>query len=206
MPKIEGNARGRILDAAFELFSTKGFAETSMRVIADAVGIKAASLYNHFDGKQQLLDALIERETGYVEEKLRLSGAMASPEDDPLAYTEPERERIVELVWRSYAPFFEDSRVKRLMRLLAANRYGNEQWGALYNAIFIERPLAIQEAIFDRLISDGLFSPCNARLAAMQFHGPMLMLMEAEMNVSDSKAFCRAHTVAFDSAHRKEQQ
>lgn len=204
MPKIKGNARERILDAAFKLFSTKGFTETSMRDIADAVGIKAASLYNHFDGKQRLLDALIERETGYVEDKLRLSGAMASPDEDPVAYADLDPERIVELIWRSYAPFFEDTRVKRLMRLLAANRYDNEQFGSLYNSIFITRPLAIQEAIFGRLVSDGLFSPCDARLAAIQFHGPMLMLMEAETNASDSKTLCRAHAIAFNSAHRKE--
>ena len=42
MPKIEGDARNRILDAAFALFSEKGFTATSMRDIADAVGIKAA--------------------------------------------------------------------------------------------------------------------------------------------------------------------
>ena len=59
MPKIEGDARNRILDAAFALFSEKGFTATSMRDIADAVGIKAASLYNHFAGKRELFDALV---------------------------------------------------------------------------------------------------------------------------------------------------
>ena len=67
MPKITGDARNRILDAAFGLFSEKGFTATSMRDIADAVGIKAASLYNHFAGKQELFDALIARETDYIE-------------------------------------------------------------------------------------------------------------------------------------------
>lgn len=204
MPKIEGNARDRILDAAFELFSERGFSETSVRDIANAVDIKAASIYNHFTGKQELLDALIERETRYVEEKLRVSGAMASPKDDPAVYADLDSNRIVDLVWRSYAPFFEDERVRRLMRLLAANRYCGERWGALYRSIFVERPLAIQETIFGRLVSDGLFSPCNTRLAAAQFHGPMLMLMEAEAESRNAEEFCRAHTVAFNDAHRKD--
>ncbi len=204
MPKIAGDSRSRIIDAAFNLFCTKGFSETSMRDIANAVDIKAASLYNHFSGKQELIDALIERETGYVEEKLRLSGAMASPDDDPEAYSDSRPGKIADLVWQSYSPFFEDDRVKRLMRLLSANRYRDERWGALYNAVFVERPLAIQEAIFERLISNGIFAHCHTRLAAVQFHGPMLMLMEAEAKSQDAKAFCRAHTLAFNAMHRED--
>lgn len=204
MPKIEGNSRNRILDAAFELFSTKGFGETAMRDIADAIGIKAASLYNHFDGKQNLFESLIEREVAYVEEQLRRSGAMALPDDDPAAYSEQEEGRITDLVWRSYAPFFEDERVKRLMRLLAANRYKDGRCGALYKGIFVERPLMIQETIFDRLVAERAFSPCDTRLAALQFHGPMLMLMEAEAQSQDAKTFCQAHTALFNSVHREE--
>lgn len=204
MPKIAGDSRGQILDAAFDLFSTRGFSETSMRDLAKAVGIKAASLYNHFGGKQELLEALIDRETGYVEERLRLSGAMASPDDDPEAYSDSRLGKIVDLVWQSYSPFFEDARVKKLMRLLASNRYRDEHWGALYTSVFVERPLAIQEAVFEHLISNGMFAPCDARLAAIQFHGPMLMLMEADAQIWDAKAFCRVHTMAFSALHRED--
>jgi AcrR family transcriptional regulator len=45
----------RILAAATELFYEKGYHGTTMREIAAAVEIKAGSLYNHFDGKQELL-------------------------------------------------------------------------------------------------------------------------------------------------------
>ena len=50
----------RILDAALELFSTQGFEATSIAQIADAVGVRKASLYSHFDSKQDILDRLIE--------------------------------------------------------------------------------------------------------------------------------------------------
>ena len=53
----------RILDAALELFSTQGFEATSIAQIADAVGVRKASLYSHFDSKQDILDRLIERTT-----------------------------------------------------------------------------------------------------------------------------------------------
>lgn len=60
-PRRPGNtARAEILDAAAELFTTRGFATTSTRLIAEAVGIRQASLYNHFATKNDILVALLE--------------------------------------------------------------------------------------------------------------------------------------------------
>ncbi|HEX5065297.1 MAG TPA: TetR/AcrR family transcriptional regulator [Myxococcota bacterium] len=53
--------RERILDVAEALFATRGFAGTSMREIAGAADLTAASLYNHFDGKDALYAAVLER-------------------------------------------------------------------------------------------------------------------------------------------------
>ena len=55
-----GNTKQEILDVALELFSVKGFEATSLSMIADAVGIRKASLYSHFENKQAILDALVE--------------------------------------------------------------------------------------------------------------------------------------------------
>lgn len=55
-----GKTKQEILEAALELFSVQGFEATSISQIADAVGIRKASLYSHFENKQAILDALIE--------------------------------------------------------------------------------------------------------------------------------------------------
>lgn len=52
-------ARDEILDAAAELFTTRGFTGTSTRMIADAVGIRQASMYHHFATKDDILAALL---------------------------------------------------------------------------------------------------------------------------------------------------
>ena len=63
-------AREEILDAAAELFTTLGYASTSTRRIADAVGIRQASLYHHFATKDDILDALL---AGTVDAPLRVA-------------------------------------------------------------------------------------------------------------------------------------
>lgn len=48
-----------IIVVASQLFKEKGFSAVSMRDIATAMGMKAASLYNHIDGKQEILSTLV---------------------------------------------------------------------------------------------------------------------------------------------------
>ena len=51
--------RDIILSTSAKLFRERGYSATSMRDIANAVGIKAASLYNHISSKQDILKDLL---------------------------------------------------------------------------------------------------------------------------------------------------
>lgn len=55
------STRDRILDVAESLFARKGLAGTAVRDIARAAGLTAPSLYNYFEGKQALYEAVIAR-------------------------------------------------------------------------------------------------------------------------------------------------
>jgi AcrR family transcriptional regulator len=55
----DASPRDQILDAAAALFVEHGFAATSTRMIAERVGIRQASLYYHFSGKDELLAELL---------------------------------------------------------------------------------------------------------------------------------------------------
>lgn len=51
----------RILNAAEDLFAEKGYSATSLGDVADRVGIRSPSLYNHFRNKEALYEAVLER-------------------------------------------------------------------------------------------------------------------------------------------------
>ncbi len=51
----------RILNAAEELFAENGYAGTTLRDIAKRAEIRNPSIYNHFDGKENLYLAVLER-------------------------------------------------------------------------------------------------------------------------------------------------
>ncbi|MEV5647805.1 helix-turn-helix domain-containing protein [Nocardia sp. NPDC052254] len=96
-----------ILDAAAELFITRGFAGTSTRLIATAVGIQQSTIYHYFSTKEEILDNLLTRT---VVAPARLAESLMR---------DPERAAV-----RLYAMVWFDCR-----QLLAA------QWnlGALFN-------------------------------------------------------------------------
>ncbi|MFI9779261.1 TetR/AcrR family transcriptional regulator [Streptomyces sp. NPDC051956] len=52
--------REEVLAAAAELFTTHGYTATSTRAVAERAGLRQASLYHYFDGKEAILAALLE--------------------------------------------------------------------------------------------------------------------------------------------------
>lgn len=49
------NTKALIFEAAAELFAKEGYGQVAMRQIADAVGIRASSIYNHYASKEDIL-------------------------------------------------------------------------------------------------------------------------------------------------------
>ncbi|RNE48614.1 TetR/AcrR family transcriptional regulator [Corynebacterium alimapuense] len=80
-PRRSGStAREEILDASAELFTTKGFATTSTHQIADAVGIRQASLYYHFPSKTEIFLTLL---TSTIAPSTKLAAALGDSEVSP---------------------------------------------------------------------------------------------------------------------------
>jgi len=83
---IEGGSRRLILDHAARLLRSGGYHQTTLREIAEAVGIRKASLYYHFGSKEEIVEAVVNDGVRFVHE-----GVVAA-----LAATEgaPPRERL----------------------------------------------------------------------------------------------------------------
>lgn len=77
--------RDTIMDVATDLFIERGYEGTSLREIAERVGVTKAALYYHFSSKEDLVRALLEPMDEMQEELLR---------------TLPERPTLVE--WATF--------------------------------------------------------------------------------------------------------
>ena len=64
--------RNTILDTAIELFIREGFEKTSMDAIALQAKVAKGTLYYHYDSKEGIVDAVVERYAKAMEERLSL--------------------------------------------------------------------------------------------------------------------------------------
>ena len=66
--ELEGGARRLILDHAARLLRSNGYHQTSLRELAEAVGIRKASLYHHFASKEEIVEAVVNDGVRFVHE------------------------------------------------------------------------------------------------------------------------------------------
>jgi AcrR family transcriptional regulator len=79
-PGRGGDTRTQILEAAARLFVERGFAATSVRDIAAAIGISNPSLYHHFSSKADLLEQLLAEPLARTQQAVQEAGLLTGEE------------------------------------------------------------------------------------------------------------------------------
>lgn len=72
MSEQRQTSRERIIEAAYRLFYTKGYNQTSFADVADQVGISKGNLHYHFHSKDDLLETVIALRKQQISEQLAL--------------------------------------------------------------------------------------------------------------------------------------
>ena len=127
----KGTTKQEILDAALNLFSVQGYEATSISQLAEAVGIRKASLYSHFENKQAILDALIQTTIGEYEKHSIFANA---DWDDPVFTKDKENmtaETAVELLRGQVRYILHDPQISRARKMLTIEQFRNPQMAAL---------------------------------------------------------------------------
>ena len=70
--------RARILDTAFELFASRGFDDVTVTDVAESAGVARATVFNHFDSKKGLIEAITTLVLGFYHGML--DNALAQPD------------------------------------------------------------------------------------------------------------------------------
>lgn len=73
--------RDRLIEAGRELFGEHGYEATSIDAILEIAGVKRGALYHHFESKQALFDAVLDR---VVSEVAQTTAEAARAETDPV--------------------------------------------------------------------------------------------------------------------------
>ncbi|WP_061018072.1 TetR/AcrR family transcriptional regulator [Microbacterium sp. CCH5-D1] len=147
--------RATILAEARTIFARQGYAETSLREIAEAVGIKTPSLYAHFPSKEALYAevyaAVSVEHTAFFDELVRSSRTL-----EPLA-------RLQHLLGGIEAYYRDRPDLAEFSLRAAVSEYG--PGGEQLRQIFLDSESTLAAAVretYDDGVSAGVFVPGDA--------------------------------------------
>lgn len=185
----------RILGTALALFAERGYAGTSMRDIADALGITKGALYRHYEGKEAIFAAIVARMQALDTERAQaFAMPTAAPGMDGDAYRRTAWESIRAYSVAQFRYWTEESFPSRFRRLLTLEQYRDPEMARLYRDYLSAGPLAYMAELF-RGAPGGA-----AEQLALDFYGPMFLLYSVYDGAEDKTAalpLLEAHFDAF---------
>lgn len=159
--RVEGAlpTKDRIFEAAVDLFSRQGYDRTTMRQLADAVGLTESAVYRHYTGKCDVLTAILS----YAQEKAF----------SPLPGQPPSQGRAS--IFRSLllAPLKamgDDPYLGRIMKIMYARMLHDRGLRDYFQREYVERADELLERLFKGGIDSGALRPCDARGLAVLFN------------------------------------
>lgn len=154
------STKERILLTAIRLFSQRGVAAVSVRDIAAQVNLRPASIYNHFDSKELLWEAVLDRtKTLYLHCFERLGKALADAGD------------WKEVLDCMFVEFFYvvDVSADYAFNMVQAEQFWNPQAYQLYKEFFFEYSIDFIAKTFDLCVTKGWVRAFDTRFYATSF-------------------------------------
>ena len=172
------STRQRILEEALTLFAEMGFAAVSVGQIAQAVGIKAPSLYKHYKSKRCIFDAILSEMSNRYEKlmtTMQMDGTEAGK--DANHFISISEEQLVEMGKRLFLFYLHDEYTCKFRRMLTIEQYHSSELAALYVKQYADSPLSYQEMALGMLAQAGILIPENRQIMALHFYAPMFLLL-----------------------------
>lgn len=172
------DTKKRILEKALELFSVYGYDAVSVAQIADAVGIKAPSLYNHFVGKQAIFDAIVEETTAHYEQDIgRIDIHMQDAEQDTLLFRQISEDGLCEKLRQLFLYSLHDKTVSRFRRMLTIEQFRSAELAQLYSQRYADGVTAYHVKIFRSLADAGMIACDDMETLAAMYVAPIVALV-----------------------------
>lgn len=126
-----GNTKQEILEASLDLFSVKGYEATSISQIANAVGIRKASLYSHFENKQAILDALVKDVLDQYAERSIFAKADWDEYDDAEDKSALTPDAAAQMILGQIRYILHDPHISKARKMLVIEQFQNPELAKL---------------------------------------------------------------------------
>lgn len=172
------STKQRIMQEALALFAENGYEAVSVAQIANAVGVKAPSLYKHFKSKQDIFDAILLEMRGRYEKQaasLQMNGMEA--DRDIALFLNIDEQQLIEMGRSLFLYFLHDTYESRFRRMLTIEQFHSRDLSNLYAKQYLDEPLSYQGLSFGLMMQAGSLEPDDPQLLALHFYAPLFLLL-----------------------------
>lgn len=165
----------KIIREALRLFAKRGYSDVYVGDIAQAVGIKAPSLYKHFRSKQEIFDAILERmrqSYGQQTSALHINGNDQSA--DAAIYANLGEDALIAAGKGLFLYFLHNEEVRLFRKMLTIEQFHDSELSALHTKLYFDDPLTYQTGLLSLMTGKA---PAETAVMALHFYAPLYFLL-----------------------------
>ena len=169
------STKEKIFEVSIDLFSKKGYDNVSIREIAKNVGIKESSIYNHYSGKEAILDAIFE----YYKENIKKTKTYYEEVNCIPSQIKPKE--FYHYGSEAIKIQFKREKMSKILRLVFIELYHNEKIRNFFTEELINRPIHFWSSVFKLFIEKDIISNVNPKKLAKRYHKYAIFLLFESM-------------------------
>lgn len=166
---MENTTKERILDAALVSFVENGYKGTNLRDFAAGMGLSKSALYRHYESKEAIWNALLDKMEAYYAERF---GSVENMPESPKSCDE-----LLVTTMKMVNFTIHDERIVLTRKLLLAEQFHDERVKKLATEHFLSGTREIYKIIFEKMMKNDLLKPEDPDVLAFAFTSPITSLI-----------------------------
>ena len=185
------STKQKILDEALTLFAEKGYDGTGVDLIAERVGIKGPSLYKHYKGKEEILNALIDVAEERYEE-------MFGSEKN-IGKIPKDREEFIKVTMERISFTMRDPMIRKIRMLLVQEQFRNERISEVTTRHQLDGIQRMFAKIIKGMMDEGIIKNDDPELLAVELTAPAVL----QIAKSDRQPQCEEECMEYIEKHMR---
>ena len=161
------STKQRILDEALTLFSENGYDGTGVDLIAERVGIKGPSLYKHYKGKEEILNALVDAAEERYEEYFG--------SEKHIGKLPQSREEFIKVTMERISFTMRDPVIRKTRMLLVQEQFRNERISEVTTRHQLDGIQRMFAKIIKGMMDEGIVKNDDPELLAVELTAPAVL-------------------------------
>ena len=163
------DTKERILAAALEMFSQKGYEGTNIRELSASLGLVKSGIYKHYESKEAIWNALLDKMIAYYGERFGSS--------DHLPPVPESAEEFIAMTMRMSNLTIHDEQIVKTRKVLTLEQFRDDRARELATKHFLTGLTEMFTHIFVGMMDKGLIRRDDPAMLAFAYTTPISALI-----------------------------